>query len=61
MCNYTNKKNMKCEICKNDCIIDEWSGWIWFCPYCDIEHRQATSKEIKLYEKEYEKYIKSKK
>ena len=38
---------MKCEKCGNECIIDEWLGWIWFCVHSDIEHRNATDGELK--------------
>jgi len=37
---------MRCNECDAEMIIDEWSGWIWFCCHCGHEGRKATSKEI---------------
>lgn len=27
-------------------FIDEWDGWVWKCPSCDIKGKKATPEEI---------------
>lgn len=44
---------MTCLKCKTEMIIDEWEGWVWYCPHCDYEGEKATDKEIQNYEKEW--------
>jgi hypothetical protein len=43
---------MTCPGCGKDMGIDEWSGWVWACYYCDSDGRLATAEEIKRYEAE---------
>ena len=38
---------MVCPNCGSKMFIDTWGGWIWFCPICDYEGRDATEEEIK--------------
>ena len=38
---------MICLNCGNEMFIDEWNRWIWACPVCDYEGREATKEEIK--------------
>jgi ribosomal protein L37AE/L43A len=44
---------MICPKCNNKLFINEWEGWIWWCPHCDYKGRKATDKEIEEYENDY--------
>jgi hypothetical protein len=37
---------MTCPHCLSQLVIDEWCGWRWWCPVCDLHGRRATDAEI---------------
>lgn len=43
---------MECPRCKEEMILDEWGGFIWFCHHCGYKGRKATDKEIEEWEKD---------
>jgi len=45
-------REMTCPGCGKEMSIDEWSGWVWACYYCDSDGRLATDEEIKQHEAE---------
>lgn len=47
-----------CRKCGAEMIIDEWNGWIWACPRCEYEGRNATDKEVEVWEEEMDKIYK---
>jgi len=48
---------MLCPECKVTMVIDEWSGWVWTCVFCDHVGRRATDEEIKRHEDEVGKSL----
>lgn len=43
---------MRCDKCGAGMFIDEWNGWVWYCPFCDIIGRKAEDEEIAEQQKE---------